>query len=382
MPTFEIRYGESSRDMDRDTSFHFFDVRCGGAEERIAVGLADHGRARWRLGERPNAQEIESRTILFHLREHLTSVKALTPHRILLTAWDRPDLGEGWTVHQLPEECPYGWKECRYQELGKQGPLCAVAHPRDPFRGRTTDAACALCGLPSTDVLCDNLVYPETVSAGVDQTGLTKRTLVGAQCNIGSEQFAEPARDAKLCVPGGRDCWFQTYTPDQKAEAAERDLAAEALEMIDTLNIIFRDQFDIELFRLKQFRTGRVLLGPCATEEAFAHKLQVLGDLIDLMNSKELGETQGATSDPGSINWLAAFLGKAGQGDSGPVIQRLRDIKTVRKQVAAHSAATDDFRDACARLSIALPITDWEGAWGQVLSAFLDALRKLQALLP
>jgi hypothetical protein len=385
MPTFGIRYGEFEYDRSPGMRYHYFDVRCGGAEERIAVGVEDQVWILWGLGGRANGQEIERRVTLRYLKEHLANTTTLASHRVLLTAWDEPASGEGLTVHRLPEESPYEWKECRFRKRRAAGPVCIAAGPADRVLWRTTQALCEHCGLPSTDILCDNLVNIETVGMETDQTGLLKRSLIDPQCNIGSEKFGKPDRDAKLCVPGGRSCWVQTYKPPEPAaavETSERNLPAEVLDMVDTLNVIFRDQFDAELFRLKQFRTGRVLMEPCATEEGFAHKLQVLGDLIDLINSKELGEAQGVTSERGSVNWLAAFLGKVAQSDAAAVVQTLRDIRAVRNQVAAHSAAAGDFVDACARLRIDLPITDWEAAWAQVLSAFLDALRSLQGLLP
>ncbi len=381
MPRFEILYGEFGYDASRSAGFHYFDVRCGGAEERIAVGLSDQVRRRWGLDGRANGKEIEHRLILRYLKEHLAGITALASHRLLLTLWEGPASREGWTVHQLPEECPYEWKECSYR-AGKQGEYhCSAAGQGDDWGGRTTLAICEACGLPSTDIACCNLVHPSTRSlrgTGVPPT----RQLWDVQCELG-----HPLREASAgqCVPGGRDCWVQTYEPEQPAQAAEtgeRNLPAEALDMVDTLNTIFRDQFDAELFRLKQFRTGRVLMGPCATEADLAHKLQTLGDLIDLMNSKELGEAQGVTSESGSVNWLAAFLRKVAHGDPALTIQTLRDIRTLRKHLAAHSAAADDFVDACGRLDIALPMTDWEGTWHRVLSAFLEALRRLQGLLP
>ena len=384
MPKFEIRHEDFVRDPGRRAAFHLFHVRSGQTEAILAAGLSDLVRPQWGLDDSAGGEEIERRVALRYLKEHLASVTVLAPHRIVLTAWDRPDLGEGWTVHQVPVELPYERKECKYWRSGEAGPLCGAAHERDRMRGRTTLALCERCGLPSTDILCDNLVYVKTVGVETDQAGLTKRSLVEAQCNVGSEEFTKPERDAKRCIPGGLKCWVQVYEPEEhavSAETGERNLAAEALDMMDTLNIIFRDQFDADLFRLKQFRTGRVLMAPCTTEDSLALKLQILGDLIDLINSKELGRAQGVTSKTGSINWLAAFLEKVAEGDSAPVIQTLRDIKTVRNQLAAHSVA-DDFVDACARLGIDFPITDWERAWGQVLSAFLDALRRLQGLLP
>jgi hypothetical protein len=388
MLTFEIRYGTFRRDASLRAGFHYFDVRCLGTEARFAVEFPDSLGREWGIEGRANAGEIQRRAVLGYLKEHLAGIDTLTrdsARLVLLTAGEPPKFSDEWAVCQVPKDCPYERKECKHRRTHEAGPVCAVAHDRDPMHGITTLAACERCGLPSTDILCDNLVYVKTVGAETDQTGLRKRSLVDAQCNIGSEEFGKPARDAKLCVPRGRSCWVQSYQPEEAAvgvEPGERDLAAEALDMVDTLNTIFRDQFDAELFRLKQFRTGRVLMGPCATEDGFAHKLQVLGDLIDLMNSKELGEAQGVTSEPGSVNWLAAFLERVGQGDPAPVIRTLRDIRTLRKQLAAHSAAADDFVEACGRLGIDLPIRDWQDAWRRILSPFLEALRKLQALLP
>lgn len=382
MPSFQIRYGEFHiRDRARR---HYFDVRSGAAEQRLAVLITENVPRQWGLDGRPDWDDIERRLTLHYLKEHLAGIGALSPdvvHHVLLTARDRPDLGAGWTVHRLPKDCPYEWKECRCR-LEKQGEYyCSAAKRDDDWAGRTTLAICQDCGLPSTDIACSNLVHPSTLSF-CGMAGPPTRHLYDVQCQVG---HTADAKSAANCVPGGRDCWMQTYEPEKPAVAAEpgeRDLAAEALDMVDTLNTIFRDQFDAELFRLKQFRTGRVLMGPCPTEEGFVLKLQVLADLIDLLNSKELGKAQGATAQPGSVNWLAAFLGKVAQGDPTPVVQTLRDIRTVRKQVAAHSAAANDFINASARLGIDLPIRDWQDAWRQVLSAFLDALRRLQGLIP
>lgn len=381
MPSFEIRYGEAGFDIDHLSHFQYFDVRCGGAEARVGVGLSELVRRRWELDSRADGDDVQRRVILHYLKDHLASVAALSLHRVLLTPRDHPDVGEGWTVQRVSEELPYEWKECRYR-LEKEGEYyCSAAKRDDDWAGKTTLAICQDCGMPSTDTACSNLVHPYTQSFR-GMVGPPTRHLYDVQCQLGRTVSETSAAE---CVPGGRDCWVQTYEPEEAAVAAEpgeRNLATEVLDTIDTLNMIFRDEFDVELFRLKQTRTVRVLMGPCGTEEGFAHKLQVLGDLIDLMNSKELGEAQGVTSKPGSVNWLAAFLERVGQGDTPPVIRALRDIKTVRKQLAAHSAAADDYVEACGRLGIDLPVTDWEGAWHRLLSAFLEALRRLQGLLP
>lgn len=381
MPTFEIRYAAFRRDASLRAGFHWFDVRSGQTDERVAVGLTDRLRDQWALAQRPNAQEIELRTAVSHLKQHLATVRELARHWLLLTAGEPPKFGDEWSADQVPKDCPYERKECRHR-LGKQGDYhCSAAEEGDGWGGRTTLANCEACGLPSTDIVCCNLVHASTRSSR--SIGLPwSRQLWDVHCELGHGVDGSSAAE---CVPGERDCWVQTYEPEQPlvgTHPGERNLAAEVLDMADTLNTIFRNQFGAEFFRLKQFRTGRVLMEPCTSEEGFAFKLQVLGDLIDLMNSKELGEAQGVTSEPGSVNWLAAFLERVGQRDPAPVIQTLRDIRTLRKQLAAHSAATDHFVQACGRLGVDLPIRDWEGAWRRLLSAFLDTLRRLQGLLP
>lgn len=381
MRTFEIRYGEAGFDIDHLSQFHYFDVRGGGAEARVAVGLSELVRRRWDLDSRADRQDVERRVVLHYLKDYLASITALSLHRVLLTDREGPGLGEGWTAYELPEQCPYEGKECRYR-VSQQGEYyCSAAEQADEWGARTTLANCEACGLPSTDILCSKLVHPSTRSSRSTVRPWT-RELCDAHCELG-HTVSEVSADE--CVPGGRDCWVQTYEPPQPAEGAEpgeRNLAAEALDMVDTLNTIFRDQFDADLFRLKQFRTGRVLMAPCMTEADFVHKLQTLGDLIDLMNSKELAQAQGLTSETGSVNWLAAFLQKVAHGDPAATIHTLRDIRTLRNHLAAHSAAVEDFVAACGRLGIDLPISEWQDAWRRILSAFLEALRKLQALLP
>ena len=381
MPTFEIRYGAFERTPSG--VFHWFDVRCGDVEERVGVGIGRSVRRQWDLGNVEDAQavqDIERRVAVRYLKDHLASTTTLAVHRIVLTLQDQPERGEDRTIFRVPEERPYQWKECRHRHDREGEYYCLVAKENDGWAGRTTLAICQDCGLPSTDIICSNLVHPSTLSSRGMGHPPTRR-LFDAQCQLG---HSVDALSAAKCVPGGLTCWQKTLRIEAPAavDAGERSLGAETLDMIDTLNIIFREQFGVELFRLKQFRTGRVMLEPCNTEEAFVHKLEVLGDLIDLINSKDLGEAQGLKSERGSVNWLAVFLDKMAPGEASPIIQALRDIKTLRKHVAAHSAAADHFLDACGRLGIGLPIADWNLAWGRVIGAFLAALRKLQGILP
>jgi hypothetical protein len=384
VPAFDIRYDQSLRDASRRTSVHVFFVRSGDGEAILAVEFPDNLGRQWGLAGRANGDEIQRRAALACLKEHLSATGTLAGQhgrKLLLTACELPRMPVEWSVCQVPKDCPYERKECKHRS-GKQGGYrCSAAEEGDGWGGRTTLSNCEACGLPSTDIACSNLVHPSTLSSQAFGRPWT-RELWDAHCEVGN---AVDGRSAAECVPGGRDCWIHTYQPEEAAqgvEPGERNLAAEALDMADTLNIIFRNQFGAELFTVKQFRTGRVLMGLCATEADLAYKLQNLGDLIDLMNSKELGEAQGVTAEAGSVNWLAALLNKVGQGDPAPVIRTLRDIRTLRKQLAAHSAATDHFVEACGRLGIDLPIADCEGAWYRVLTAFLEALRRLQGLLP
>jgi hypothetical protein len=356
--------------------YHYFDVRCGGAEERIAVGVEDQVWILWGLGGRANGQEIERRVTLGYLKEHLANTTTLASHRVLLTAWDEPASGEGLTVHRLQEQCPYERKECRYQERGKAGPLCAAAHARDPAQGQTTAAACERCGLPSTDILCDNVVYVETVGVKTDQTALAKRSLVDAQCNIGSEEFGKPGRDAKLCVPGSGSCWVQTYEVAEAVDVGPAVAGFSIAEAIDQVNAAFRSRYGRKLIVLEHARSIEDLAGDCPTDEAFQLKLQVLAGLLEGMDLSGLLTEEQAEDSQGTIDLLARL---AARDFSTLPEQHVRTLRNINRLAAGYPrhAKVKNIERAHMELGLSYPLSDYPKAWAIVRETFIQTLRQL-----
>jgi len=378
MPAFEIRYGEFHiRDRARR---HYFDVRSGAAEQRLAVLITDNVRRQWGLDDRGNGDEIEHRGALRYLKGHLAEVGALSPdivHRVLLTARERRDLGDGWTVHQLPEECPYEWKECRFQERGAAGPMCTAAGPADRVRGRTTQALCEQCGLPSTDTLCDKLVNVRTAGFGTDQLELGDRRLVGVQCDIGKERLAEPRRDAKLCVPGGRICWVQTYEPPEPELPIVPGAVQFSIgEAIDQVNVAFGKRYGRKLIQIEHARSIEDLMGDCPSDEALQHKLMVLASLMENMPLGGLLTEQEAEGSQGTIDLLERLVAR----DFATLPQQyVRNLRNVNKLAAGYPrhVKVKNMERAHAELGLPYPVADYAKAWAIVRETFIQTLRQV-----
>lgn len=396
MATFELRRGTFERDPSWRMNFYFFDVRSGATETTFAVGLSDQLRRRWGLSQRANADDIERRAAVGHLKGHLASIGLLPRqgvHHLLLTAGGAPDAREDRTVYQLPQSLPYRWKECRFQKRGEAGPVCTAARPGERVHGRTTQELCEHCGLPSTDILCDNLVNVETVGMETDQTGLVKRSMVAAQCNIASEEFSKPGRDPKLCVPGGLNCWLQTYQPAKGVLAGValegQPPAAEAApppgqagtefsiaEVIDHLNIVFDRRYRRSLIQIKHARSIQDLMGDCGTDDVLQHKLQVAASLLKDMNLKGLLTRDEAKGCQGPIDLLARL---AARDFPGLADHHLRDLRNINKLAAAYPRHTkvENIERAHVELGLDYPVTDYAGAWAAVRQKFIQAFRQV-----
>ena len=361
-----IRLYHLSRDASRRVAGYHFAISAGSEETFVHVLFTYRLLSSWGIRDDKHPLPVPSRVALARLTDmvRLREVPADNDIEVLLTGDD--------AALEKPQ-----WKECNFQQQEAAGLKCTVAHERDPAKGVTTRVLCESCGLPSTDILCDNLVYPKTVGDGTEPDRVKSRSLVAARCDIESTEF----EDARKCIPGGYSCWTRTVQLPAAAAATAGDLAVTLVGMIDVLNMIVNDNYAQGLFRLKQARTVRSLTQGCTNEDEFTARLQAIGDLIDLIDAKSLNTSVSVTASAGSINQLEAFLNHQGVSGLEPIIQPLRDIKKVRT-LYSHSAASRNFREACARLGIPLPIDDFPAAWHALLSTMVAALRQLQAALP
>lgn len=374
MPTFEIRYGEFHiRDRARR---HYFDVRCGATEQRLAVLITQNVRRQWGLDGRPDGDEIERRLTLRYLKGHLADVRALSPnvvHRVLLTAREQADLGDGWTVHQLPEECPYEWKECSHR-AGKQGEYyCSVAEQPDDWAQKTTLAICQDCGLPSTDIVCSNLVHPSTRSSrsiGLPWT----RELWDAHCEHG---HSVDGRSAAQCIAGGRDCWMQTYEPEKPAPPTVPAVPQFSIaDAIDQVNTAFRKRYGRRLIEIEHARSIEDLMGECATDEAFQHKLQVTAGLLEGMQLLGLLTDEEAEGSQGTIDLLARLSTRDFATLPGHYVRNLRNVNKLAAGYPRH-AKVKNIERAHAELGLPYPVSDYARAWGIVRETFIQSLRQL-----
>jgi hypothetical protein len=384
MPAFEIRCGGFRRDASLRAGFYYFDVHSSETEARFGLEFPDSLGRQWGLEGRANADEVQCRAVLGCFKRHLAAIDAPTrdPARlVLLTASEPPKFGGEWAVYQVPKDCPYERKECKHQHTRGGERLCGAAREGDRIGGRTTLALCEACGLPSTDILCDNLVNVETAGFGTDQTPLRKRSLIEAQCDIGSEQFVEAARDVKLCVPGGLNCWLQTYEPGAGAPtivpaAAQFSIA----EAIDQVNAAFRSRYDRKLIVIEHARAIEDLAGDCGTDDSLQHKLQVLAGLLQGMQLSGLLTEEQAEGCQGSIDLLARLSGR-----DFPTLaeQHVRILRNINKLAAGYPrhAKVKNIERAHTELGLPYPVTDYGGAWTVVKERFTHTLLELAAHL-
>ena len=374
MPSFEIRYGEFHiRDRARR---HYFDVRSGATEQRLAVLISENVPRQWGLDGGPDWDEIERRLTLCYLKGHLADVRALSPnvvHRVLLTAREQTDLGDGWTVHRVPEDCPYEWKECEHR-AGKQGEYhCSAAEEGDGWVGKTTLAVCQNCGLPSTDIVCSNLVHPSTRSSR--SIGLPwSRELWDIHCELGHRVDGSSAAE---CVPGGRDCWVQTYEPEEAALASVPAAAQFSIaEAIDQVNAAFRSQYGRKLIVLEHARSIEDVAGDCPTDEAFQLKLQVLAGLLEGMDLSGLLTEEQAEGSQGTIDLLARL---AARDFSTLPEQHVRTLRNINRLAAAYPrhARVKNIERAHTELGLPYPLSDYPKAWAIVRETFVQTLRQL-----
>jgi hypothetical protein len=371
MPTFEIRYGEFERTLSG--GYHWFDVRCGDAEARLAVGLSDLVRGQWRLPGPEEMGEVERRVVVGYLKEHLARVTALAPHRVVLTARDEPQRDEAQTVHRVAQEPPYERKECKHR-LEKQGEhYCSVAEEGDGWGGRTTLANCEDCGLPSTDIACGNLVHPSTLSSQAFGRPWT-RELCDAHCEVGN---AVDGRSAAECVPNGRDCWVQTYQPEETMPPVlTSGVQFSVADAIDQVNAAFRTRYRQKLIVIEEARSIQDLAGECPTDDSLQHKLQVLAGLMENMPLAELLTQQEAEGSQGTIDLLERLVARDFATLPQQYVRNLRNINKLSAGYPRH-AKVKNIERAHAELGLPYPVSDYPKAWGIVRETFIQSLRQM-----
>ena len=391
MPAFEIRFGEFRRDASLRAGFYYFDVGWPGSEARFGLEFPDSLGRQWGLEGQANADQVRRRAVLGCLKRHLAAVDTSTrdfARLVLVTAAELPKYGREWAAYQVPECCPYERKECKHKS-GKQGDYrCSAAEEGDGWGGRTTLADCEACGLPSTDIVCSYLAHPSTGSSRSFGRPWSRK-LWDVFCEVG---YSVDARCAPECIPGGRDCWFQTYEPAQVVPTvvptAVRSVLAEAVpavlqtelqfsiaEVIDQLNTAFRKRYQRPLIEIDQARSIEDLVGECPTDDALQHKLQVLAGLLGGMQLSGLLTAEQEEGCQGSVDLLARLIGR-----DFPTLpeQHVRTLRNINKLAAGYPrhAKIKNIERAHTELGLPYPLSDYPEAWAIVRETFIQTLRQ------
>jgi hypothetical protein len=371
MPTFEIRYAGSQRGVS--ATFYYFDVSSGEAPTGVEVAVGESVGDLWE-NSGANRSETEWRVALGYLRRHLPNVVAQALRGVFLTAQEGLDVGDSWIVDKVPERSPYEWKECRYQGSSGTDMLCKAHHPEDGMKGMTTRAACRGCDLPSTDILCHNLVYPLTLPSGMDSLGLASRKVVDAQCDVRSREFD---RQPGLCVPGGRRCWVQTYAPEEPAlvpgGTGDKFSVGDA---IDLVNMAFRKRYGRRLIQIEHARSIEDLMSECATDEALQLKLQVLAGLLEGIDLSALLTEEDAEGSQGSIDLLERLFKRDLPRLPEQHLRNLRSINRLANAYPRHPRVKNIER-AHTELGLPYPLTDYAKAWAIARETFVQTLRQI-----
>lgn len=270
---------------------------------------------------------------------------------------------------ELGDEGALHGKQCSYQISGLGGLECAVAEDNKPM---TTRSTCDRCRVPDSRIVCDRLAHPRThLLMGV---GLIRSAT--ALCDIG-----QPDHDIQLCIPGGKECWRQEVVLKGGDAVLPPDLADRLVDELDFINLVFKDRHRNRVINISQARSVADLAGPCENEEAFTHKLAVLGDLMsqfDLTWAFPEGVPRDERGQPlKPIAQLEMFLKEKYPFVVTQVIKPLRRINRIRNTYPVHSA-TADVLALFESLGISYPILNWDIAWNKVLHNYLRALRTLR----
>jgi hypothetical protein len=147
------------------------------------------------------------------------------------------------------------------------------------------------------------------------------------------------------------------------------------------LNLIFRSQFETELFRQNEQAIMDVRK-PCSNEQDFNNRILSLGILIDELQIESIRELV-KTSEPraGSINVLEAFLEEQFLGYDEQIVTTLRMIKRLRSKKYPIHPDRPELAGALQYFGFTKFPLDWEELWRVMLGRYLDTLEKLRELM-
>lgn len=147
------------------------------------------------------------------------------------------------------------------------------------------------------------------------------------------------------------------------------------------LNLIFKSQFETELFRQNEQAIMDVRK-PCSSEQDFNNRILSLGILIDGLQVKLIRKiVKTVKFQDGSINALEAFLKEKLPGYDNQLVITLRMINRLRSKKHPVHPDRPELIEALQYFGFAKFPPDWQELWRVVLGKYLDTLEKLKELM-
>ena len=173
----------------------------------------------------------------------------------------------------------------------------------------------------------------------------------------------------------------QSESNVQRNEKKDRKLIiSEIIDKIDSINLLMKNNYKIELFDIQEQKIWNNLFEPCQDKKDFVLHITALSSLIDWININELKNLLKTQPQNGSVNYLESFLQEKYSNYNLNIIKRLRRIFKIRKMFPVHKDTNDSIK-AIKELGESYPDTNYKKLWDKILLDFYASLRQLEEIL-
>lgn len=283
-----------------------------------------------------------------------------------------------FTTKITPEKLPKISKGCIFLKDIDGNLICKKHDSMDKAKGYTNYLACESCQFPEYFAMCENLINLRTKGVVVDTGQVLKRWVCHVDCKVGCELNTDNLIEclSKPCfVP------YLIKSPRRKGKGVQNthSVLSNCIELIDSINAFCKSKHGFKLFQVHQQKIWLELQKPCLNETDFNSRISALSTLIDWINDKELRKNLKKQPEKGSLNALEKFLKENYPHFSKNLINRLRDIKTLRKKFPIHTDTPQIVQSIKNKAGKYPP--EWRKLWDKVILNFLVSLQELEEIL-
>ena len=160
------------------------------------------------------------------------------------------------------------------------------------------------------------------------------------------------------------------------------DSLMEIFKLRHKVNLLFREKFGFEIFKLEQEGVIPEIATPCKSEDDFVRKILVLGNLIDWMDVQKLkSNLKSDFKEAKSIELLERFLTQHFVTFDPIIIRNLRDVNKLRNKKFPIHKEGEEVIEIFNKLGAKYPPDDWEFIWKRVVRLYIDSIKGLMNLL-